>query len=199
MERLPGDRRQFSWRVPSEGMQSAMTLCPTLDRGSGRTVGFAGSARSDPRAWNGRPDGAGEAAMPQRPCRGCHGARGSTLTSWRSGRMGGVSETTAWVIASGAEDGASGWCWRGADSFGSGAEAPGSIRLAHSNKPERNAWPSHAAAEDSFGATLLRGVRLRAEPRARRFDACVQDAHAQATETLVESLILAQDQRWRRA
>jgi hypothetical protein len=45
--------------------------------------------RSDPRAWNGRPDGAGEAAeaasaVPRLSRRAGH----RTLTSWRSGRLG---------------------------------------------------------------------------------------------------------------
>src|SRR5215218_2893267 len=39
----PGRPETVLWRVPSEGLQSAITLCQTLDRGTGRTVGSAGS------------------------------------------------------------------------------------------------------------------------------------------------------------
>jgi hypothetical protein len=94
--------------------ESPITLCPTLDRVAKGGVAFAGSARSDPRVWYGRPDGAGEAALPHRPIRGCHGTRGSTLTSWRRGRMRGGSHRGGphRATLSGAEDGASGGCWR---------------------------------------------------------------------------------------
>src|SRR5918995_726169 len=68
---------------------------------------------------------------------GFRALRGATPERGTGGRMelaqradgAGPSGTTGPVgaIASGAEDGASGWCWRGAGFFGSRLVAPGSI------------------------------------------------------------------------
>ena len=119
------------WCVPSEGSAKRKVPEPSLDRLAGGGVSFAGSGEERPPKWNGRPGGAGEAAVPQQPYRGCLAARGSTLTSWRSGRLG--HDFSRWgravrVRASCAEDGASGWCWCGGRAHGSCG--PGSHRLA---------------------------------------------------------------------
>ena len=82
-----GNRGRCSSASPPQEEQNAKSLNPSLDRLAARGVSFAGSGEERPPKWNGRPDGAGEAAVPQQPYRGCLAARGSTLTSWRSGRL----------------------------------------------------------------------------------------------------------------
>ena len=109
--------------------------------------------------------------MPQQPCRGCHVARGSTLTSWRSGRLGRVPRVKRRRLAraSCAEDGASGWgAARGGVLLREGADAGcGSIRLAQQQQvSQRSAWPSHAAPvsgasdRDRAGAILRNHMGL---------------------------------------
>jgi hypothetical protein len=157
--------------------------------------------RSDPRSWNGRPDGTGEAAMPQQPCRGCHAARGSTLTSWRRGRLGrngsrgergpetrGVvcrRRSERWMLARGLRV----WC-QDASARPTATSQPVK-RVAITRRP----WSVRAFGPGGPGMIL----------RNHRGSATSPDTSASAEvgfrqlKPLVESLILAQDQRWRRA
>jgi hypothetical protein len=174
-----------------------MTLCQTLDRVAKGGVAFAGSARSDPRVWYGRPDGAGEAALPHRPIRGCHGTRGSTLTSWRRGRGRGEpqgrtsagdpvgcrrrSERRMLAVGPTRSSGLS--CQ---DPFGS----PTAMQAS-----QTRAWPHHAQPDSATSPDAH---------ASRRFGVTILGGHDPAGSpdpwgSLVESLILAQDQRWRRA
>jgi hypothetical protein len=156
--------------------------------------------RSDPRSWNGRPDGTGEAATPQQPCRGCYAARGSTLTSWRSGRRGqhpceeGAGSLGV-VCRRRSERRMLGWAY---------GSRPGLLRLVQQQQvSQRSAWPSHASTgrRGPWGrsgwcdSTESEGL----DNESRRASVTTRKRHRTFRGPLVESLILAQDQRWRRA
>ena len=154
--------------------------------------------RSDPRSWNGRPDGAGEAAMPQQPCRGCHAAWGSTLTSWRSGRLGRIISSTK------REDYGPGRRvpkTERAEGAGAGFRA-GCARTALT-RPTATSQPDDARGHHTQApvAAGLRAAQTRCDSP-ESLDAFGRPDAQASTDTpvsLVESLILAQDQRWRRA
>ena len=162
--------------------------------------------RSDPRAWNGRPEGAGEAADAASAVPRVSGRAGRcTLTSWRSGRMGwGCREDASGAaISSGAEDGASGAVVGPGDLFRERVWGQAASDSHTATASRNHAWPSHAEPRPLRGPPPLGGAapfrrsrgcqQFAAAPRFRRLKPL------QATEALVESLILAQDQRWRRA
>ena len=162
----PGRPGGVLCRVDPRERRAATILSPSLDREAGGGVSFAGSARSDPRTWNGRPDGSGEAALPHWPGRGCHCERGSTLTSWRRGRMG----------RSGLRAGL--WCHRvgcrrrserrvGAVAWQQGRSDPSNSHTATASQSQ-HAWPSHADFGDArLSSRASCGFRM-TEARFRR-------------------------------
>jgi hypothetical protein len=195
-ERLPGGRAKFFAASLARERTVVMILSPTLDRVSGDRVSFAGSARSDPRTWNGRPDGSGEAAMPHRPDRGCHCGRGSTLTSWRSGRRSGERQrlpvTSRRVPKTERADRAHPLR---SVSF---ERRSGGVRIDSARPTVSTASQQargHHTQDWSFGARALRGPDSQ---ESRRYGVTILRDH-DPSGSLVESLILAQDQRWRRA
>jgi hypothetical protein len=130
-----------------------------------------------------------------------------TLTSWRSGRMGQLPLVKRGLGASAscAEDGASGPTASRWDLL---REVPragwGGSRLAQQQQvSQRSAWPSHAAPVPGASDRCRAGAILRNHGgSATSPDAQASDASASPDASafvLVESLILAQDQRWRRA
>jgi hypothetical protein len=100
-----------------------------------------------------------------------------------------------------AEDGASGGCWRGA--FGFRGQESRRLAQQQQSQPE-SAWPSHASPgrrgppgqADQRRFYGIMWARQRAPTRKRHL---TRKRHRALRCPLVESLILAQDQRWRRA
>jgi hypothetical protein len=162
----------------------------TLDRGERSGVGFAGSGRGDPRDVEraaGREDEAGDRISQGQGVRETVGVGASEPDAYldklaqRTDERGAV--TPPLDIASCAEDGASGSAASvarglfGGDLVGMGCDSTRSISRTVSQKC--TAWPTTRNRRIPLGVLALRSD----DP----------------SGSLVESLILAQDQRWRRA
>ena len=105
--------------------------------------------------------------------------------------------------ASCAEDGASGACWIRAGASSGARRGPGRIRLAQQQQSARTRGhhtQAHgpAGADVAFGAGAILGGAMPESAAAPTLQASDATLHRRL-ESLVESLILAQDQRWRRA
>ena len=123
----------------------------------------------------------------------------STLTSWRSGRMergigddGSVAPSRR-VPKTERADG----CIAVGRLFGGSAGGAGSIRLAQQQQASQMQRVAITRSKTGVGATIAPGDVRRLD--SEQSDASASDAQLQTLGALVESLILAQDQRWRRA
>jgi hypothetical protein len=171
-EASPGRPERILRRVPSEGMQQRIRLFATLDRGSGRTVGSVGSKTRSRTLTSWRRDDGGASVA------GTEGRRHQVGCRRRSERM---VEPDSWKQGDGGHR-----CTRT-------QQASQNATRGHHTQHTRPRWGPHpwvcgSSLEEARAPAVRRGARSQ-----------VTETGLRRLRPLVESLILAQDQRWRRA